>query len=100
MGHIPTLFYDPVCLLKMCMHFKIYYSIVLHHILYTIGMSTVAVKTIKHNAGSTEKDDLLSEYNLLKDVNHPNVVKLLGACTTHDGPFYLIIEFAKHGSLK
>jgi len=63
-------------------------------------MSTVAVKTIKNDAGKTEKDDLLSEYNLLKDVNHPNVVKLLGACTTHEGPFYLIIEYAKYGSLR
>jgi len=63
-------------------------------------MSTVAVKTIKNGAGKTEKDDLLSEYNLLKDVNHPNVVKLLGACTTHEGPFYLIIEYAKYGSLR
>uniref|UniRef100_A0A2H8TDK2 Proto-oncogene tyrosine-protein kinase receptor Ret n=1 Tax=Melanaphis sacchari TaxID=742174 RepID=A0A2H8TDK2_9HEMI len=66
----------------------------------TKGMSTVAVKTIKNNAGKTEKDDLLSEYNLLKDVNHPNVVKLLGACTTQEGPFYLIIEYAKYGSLR
>ncbi|CAH1736549.1 proto-oncogene tyrosine-protein kinase receptor Ret [Aphis gossypii] len=66
----------------------------------TKGMSTVAVKTIKNDAGKTEKDDLLSEYNLLKDVNHPNVVKLLGACTTQEGPFYLIIEYAKYGSLR
>lgn len=75
----------------------VYYidSIILH-----TGVSTVAVKTIKNNAGKIEKDDLLSEYNLLKDVNHPNVVKLLGACTTRDGPFYLIIEYAKHGSLR
>lgn len=77
------------------MHFKIYSTYI-----YDIGKSTVAVKTIKNGADKTEKDDLLSEYNLLKDVNHPNVVKLLGACTTQDGPFYLIIEYAKHGSLR
>ncbi|XP_050534527.1 proto-oncogene tyrosine-protein kinase receptor Ret isoform X2 [Daktulosphaira vitifoliae] len=64
------------------------------------GISTVAVKTVKNGSDKTEKDDLLSEYNLLKEVNHPNVVKLLGACTTHDGPFYLIIEYAKYGSLR
>lgn len=63
-------------------------------------MSTVAVKTIKNDAGKTEKDDLLSEYNLLKDVNHPNVIKLLGACTTQGDPIYLIIEYAKYGSLR
>lgn len=93
------------------MHFKIYskfyvptYYIVhvcyIDNIIWHTGVSTVAVKTIKNNAGKIEKDDLLSEYNLLKDVNHPNVVKLLGACTTRDGPFYLIIEYAKHGSLR
>ncbi|XP_050423996.1 proto-oncogene tyrosine-protein kinase receptor Ret isoform X2 [Adelges cooleyi] len=64
------------------------------------GMTTVAVKTVKSGSDKIEKDDLLSEYNLLKEVNHPNVVKLLGACTTPDGPFYLIIEYAKHGSLR
>ena len=28
-----------------------------------------------------EELDLLSEFNLLKDVSHPNVIRLLGACT-------------------
>ena len=32
-------------------------------------------------ASSAEFRDLMSEYNLLKDVNHPNVIKLLGAST-------------------
>ena len=32
-------------------------------------------------ASNTEFRDLLSEYNLLKDVDHINVIKLLGACT-------------------
>lgn len=33
-----------------------------------------------------EEQDLWSEFNLLKDVSHPNVIRLLGACTT-DGRF-------------
>ena len=44
--------------------------------------------------------DLLCEYSLLKEVDHPNVIKLLGACTDRRGPIYLIMEFAKHGSLR
>ena len=44
--------------------------------------------------------DLLSEYSLLKEVDHPNVIKLLGACTDKRGPIYLIMEFAKFGSLR
>ena len=48
----------------------------------------------------TEMQDLLSEYSLLKEVDHPNVIKLIGACTDRRGPIYLIMEFAKYGSLR
>lgn len=34
-----------------------------------------------------ELQDLLSEYNLLKDIDHPNVIKLLGACTRNGTQF-------------
>jgi proto-oncogene tyrosine-protein kinase Ret len=64
------------------------------------GCSTVAVKTLKENASASELTDLLSEYQLLKEVTHPNVIRLLGACTTPGAPIYLIIEFAEHGSLR
>jgi len=60
----------------------------------------VAVKTLKEDASAAELTDLLSEYQLLKEVNHPNVIRLLGACTTPGAPVYLIIEFAEHGSLR
>ncbi|XP_074649140.1 proto-oncogene tyrosine-protein kinase receptor Ret-like [Tubulanus polymorphus] len=59
----------------------------------------VAVKMLKSCATMSEFRDLLSEYNLLKDVSHPNVIKLLGACT-NDGPLYLIVEHCEHGSLR
>ncbi|XP_066903361.1 proto-oncogene tyrosine-protein kinase receptor Ret [Halyomorpha halys] len=64
------------------------------------GFTTVAVKTLKDNAGSSELDDLMSEYQLLKEVSHPNVIKLLGACTASGGPMYIIIEFCGLGSLR
>jgi len=60
----------------------------------------VAVKTLKEDASAAELTDLLSEYQLLKEVNHPNVIRLLGACTTPGAPVYLIIEFAEYGSLR
>ncbi|KAK9751969.1 Protein tyrosine and serine/threonine kinase [Popillia japonica] len=63
------------------------------------GYTTVAVKTLKEDAGEGELNDLLSEYELLKEVSHPNVIRLLGASTTPGGPVYLIIEFAQYGSL-
>nr|XP_012216229.1 PREDICTED: proto-oncogene tyrosine-protein kinase receptor Ret isoform X1 [Linepithema humile]XP_012216230.1 PREDICTED: proto-oncogene tyrosine-protein kinase receptor Ret isoform X1 [Linepithema humile]XP_012216231.1 PREDICTED: proto-oncogene tyrosine-protein kinase receptor Ret isoform X1 [Linepithema humile]XP_012216232.1 PREDICTED: proto-oncogene tyrosine-protein kinase receptor Ret isoform X1 [Linepithema humile] len=65
------------------------------------GATTVAVKTLKEDACTSELADLLSEYQLLKEAQHPNVIRLLGACTTPPGaPVYLIIEFAEFGSLR
>jgi proto-oncogene tyrosine-protein kinase Ret len=64
------------------------------------GCTTVAVKTLKENASASELNDLLSEYQLLKEVAHPNVSRLLGACTTPGAPIYVIIEFAEYGSLR
>ncbi|XP_034952246.1 proto-oncogene tyrosine-protein kinase receptor Ret isoform X2 [Chelonus insularis] len=64
------------------------------------GSTTVAVKTLKEDASGSELADLLSEYQLLKEAQHPNVIRLLGACTSPGGPVYLIIEFAEFGSLR
>ena len=33
-------------------------------------------------------------------MNHPNVIKLLGACTTKGGPLCIIMEYAQYGSLR
>jgi proto-oncogene tyrosine-protein kinase Ret len=60
----------------------------------------VAVKTLIEDSSAAGLMDLLSEYQLLKEVNHPNVIRLLGACTTPGAPVYLIIEYAKYGSLR
>ncbi|XP_074532014.1 proto-oncogene tyrosine-protein kinase receptor Ret [Halichoeres trimaculatus] len=63
------------------------------------GYTTVAVKMLKENASNSELRDLLSEFTLLKQVNHPHVIKMYGACS-QDGPLYLIVEYAKYGSLR
>ncbi|XP_054267416.1 uncharacterized protein LOC128989542 [Macrosteles quadrilineatus] len=64
------------------------------------GVTTVAVKTLKVSATSAEMADLLAEYQMMKDVCHPHVVRLLGACTSLGGPVFIIIEYAEHGSLR
>ena len=47
------------------------------------GTSTVAVKTLKESASEKEKKDLLAELEVMKMLRtHPNVVRLLGCCTT------------------
>ena len=55
---------------------------------------------LKCNYNKEELHDLLSEYSLLKNVEHPNVIKLLGACTSGDGPLCVILEYAKFGALR
>uniref|UniRef100_H2V9H6 Proto-oncogene tyrosine-protein kinase receptor Ret n=1 Tax=Takifugu rubripes TaxID=31033 RepID=H2V9H6_TAKRU len=54
---------------------------------------------VTENASHSELRDLLSEFTLLKQVNHPHVIKMYGACS-QDGPLYLIVEYAKYGSLR
>jgi len=67
---------------------------------YRQGHRVVAVKMAKSRGGTREElNDLISEFHLLKDVDHSNVVKLLGACSDPDGPFLLILEHCEFGSL-
>jgi len=63
------------------------------------GTTTVAVKMIKNGANSVELLALLSEFQLLQEVSHPNVIRLLGACTQGDTPL-IIIEYCQFGSLR
>ncbi|XP_064601187.1 proto-oncogene tyrosine-protein kinase receptor Ret-like isoform X2 [Liolophura sinensis] len=70
-----------------------------YHISPCEEYSPVAVKMLKNCSNETEYQDLLSEFNLLKDVSHPNVIKLLGACTKEE-PLYIIVEYCEYGSLR
>ena len=45
------------------------------------GRSTVAVKMARPGAAVSDLADLVTEYNLLRDLDHPNVIRLVGACT-------------------
>jgi proto-oncogene tyrosine-protein kinase Ret len=62
-------------------------------------ITTVAVKTIKTKNNSVELLSLLSEFQLLQEVSHPNVVKLLGACIRGEQPL-IIIEYCCFSSLR
>ena len=33
------------------------------------------------SSSSSDLSDLVTEYSLMRDLDHPNVIKLLGACT-------------------
>jgi hypothetical protein len=56
----------------------------------------------KFNLNESENFDLankkfIEEYNLMKILNHPNVIKLYGICSLD--PYYLISEYMKYGPL-
>ncbi|GBN50641.1 Proto-oncogene tyrosine-protein kinase receptor Ret [Araneus ventricosus] len=60
----------------------------------------VTFNILCENGGLQEKQDLITEFLLLKEISHPNIVRLLGASTEKNGQFYLIVEFAEMGSLR
>ncbi|XP_069553464.1 KIT proto-oncogene, receptor tyrosine kinase b [Brachyistius frenatus] len=62
-------------------------------------VTTVAVKMLKPNAHSMEKEALMSELKVLSFLgNHVNIGNLLGACTV-GGPILVITEYCCYGDL-
>ncbi|KAM9366153.1 tyrosine-protein kinase Fes/Fps [Symphorus nematophorus] len=56
----------------------------------------VAVKTCKENLAPEHKNKFLMEARILKQYDHPNIVKLIGVCTQKQ-PIYIIMEFIQGG---
>ncbi|XP_070559099.1 uncharacterized protein [Ptychodera flava] len=62
--------------------------------------SKVAVKTLKKNAMSEEREALKTELDQLIYVGyHPNIINLLGASTSN-GNLMIIMEYAEYGNLQ
>ncbi|XP_072166835.1 uncharacterized protein [Diadema setosum] len=60
---------------------------------------SVAAKSLRVNATSAMKEDFLNEIRLMIDLGpHPNILPILGCCTTEE-PYYLITEYMKYGDL-
>jgi len=59
----------------------------------------VAVKALKLGATAEVKLDFLSEAEMMKRLEHVNIVRLLGVCTRCE-PVYAVMEFMLHGNLK
>ncbi|KAE9555743.1 hypothetical protein FO519_001095 [Halicephalobus sp. NKZ332] len=60
------------------------------------GIVDVAIKTMK--PGTMSSDAFLGEAQIMKQCDHPNLVKLYAVCTREE-PFYIILEFLENGSL-
>ncbi|XP_066024436.1 fibroblast growth factor receptor 2-like isoform X3 [Pocillopora verrucosa] len=59
----------------------------------------VAVKMLKENASESERKDLLSELELMKQLKpHRHVIKVLG-CVTKSEPLFVLIEYVPFGDL-
>lgn len=63
------------------------------------GWVAVAVKTLKIGSTVEEKLDFLSEAEVMKRLDHKNIVKLIGVCTKSE-PVYTVMEFMLYGDLK
>ncbi|XP_059485869.1 receptor-type guanylate cyclase gcy-19-like isoform X2 [Neocloeon triangulifer] len=63
------------------------------------GWVAVAVKTLKMGSTTEVKLDFLSEAEVMKRLDHQNIVRLLGVCTKNE-PVYTIMEFMLYGDLK
>ncbi|KAF8022873.1 hypothetical protein BT93_F0402 [Corymbia citriodora subsp. variegata] len=57
----------------------------------TFGQETLAVKRVSR--------DVSNEVNILKKINHFNLIRLRGFCE-FDGCFYLVFEYMSYGSLR
>ena len=60
------------------------------------GTTPVAVKTLK--PGTIAINDFLQTANLMKKIQHQNIIQLYGVCTKEE-PVYIVTEFMKHKSL-
>ncbi|XP_061600103.1 tyrosine-protein kinase Fes/Fps isoform X2 [Cololabis saira] len=56
----------------------------------------VAVKSCKENLAPEHKSKFLMEARILKQYNHPNIVKLIGVCTQKQ-PIYIVMELVQGG---
>ncbi|KJH50592.1 src [Dictyocaulus viviparus] len=60
------------------------------------GIVEVAIKTMK--PGTMSPEAFLGEAQIMKQCDHPNLVKLYAVCTREE-PFYIITEYMCNGSL-
>ena len=58
----------------------------------------VAVKTCRETIPQSEKRKFLMEAEILKQYDHPNVVKLIGVCAEKD-PVFIIMEMLPGGAM-
>ena len=64
--------------------------------------TTVAVKTLHSNPERIAVENLMSELKIMIHLgSHPNIVNVLGACTTKlpKQELYVMVEYCEHGNI-
>lgn len=64
-----------------------------HHDFYIINF------IYSNKTGSADKDEFLSEAQLMKRLRHPKLVQLYAVCSRSD-PIYIVTELMCNGALK
>lgn len=64
----------------------------------TNSVVPVAIKTLKEDANSKTKIDFKREAELMTDLQHPNIVCLIGVCFREE-PMCMLFEFMSEGDL-
>ena len=68
--------------------------------LHNLTGETVAIKSISlHSLSPSAQSDIMSEIDLLKNLNHPNIVKYKGFARDKDNLF-IVLEYCETGSLE
>lgn len=58
------------------------------------------LKVDETEGNKSVRQEFMAEFSLLKQLDHTNVIKLLGASTSNRGIPLLVMEYAEFGSLK
>ncbi|XP_061729622.1 fibroblast growth factor receptor homolog 1-like [Cydia pomonella] len=71
-----------------------------HGVVSEDAKTIVAVKMLKDGYTDADMISLVSEMEIMKMIGkHENIINLLGCCT-QDGPLYVVVEYARNGSLR
>lgn len=61
--------------------------------------TVVAIKTLKETATEKQRKDFKHEIDLISDLNHKNIVNILGIVTSGSFPILMLFEYMRNGDL-
>jgi serine/threonine protein kinase len=80
-------------------HFGVVFRAVAEQLPNCDPLQSVAIKVMRQGQSASSVNSFIREGMRHKDLNHPNVVQLLGVCLTQE-PYMIILEYLSFGDLK